>query len=122
MRRPVGIEFTHTYGSDVDGNPSAQANAAEGFLSLQYACCDVARTYYYEFQTAPGDTFDSAVLASDGSSQPQTGDRSNAPLYRPSYCVIADGYSTGTAAGTPSCNDYAHSPPDPPDYNWESTQ
>lgn len=112
----AAVWLNGAYGSLVDGNPTAEANAAVNFLALYgQTCCQVTRDYYYEMQTVPGDSFDSALIGTDGSS-PQTGDRSNQAVFRPSYCVLAFAMAPSSAVSTANCNDYTHSPTDS---DWE---
>jgi len=107
------------YGKDLDGNPTAQANAALGFKNLANAPNQafpgqIARIYWYEFQTygdgasTGSDSWDSSLLglinpdwAEDGTGVP-----------RSSYCVLAFGDTPAQAISDSRCN-YANSPHTP---------
>ncbi len=104
------------YGPSVDGNPVAQANAAQGFKNLANApgqaySGQVSRIYWYEFQTygdgasVGSDTWDSALLGLTHSGWIEDG--SGVP--RASYCVLAYGDPPSRAVGDSRC-DYANSP------------
>jgi hypothetical protein len=102
------------YGAQLDDDPIAQADAAEGFLNLPRASLQITRVYYYEFQTFHGDGFDSALIASGGSNPPD-GDRSGLAPRRPSYCVLALGLTPAQAVSSTYfsvCNDSSRSPTD----------
>jgi hypothetical protein len=110
----AGVWLNGMLHAQLDNNPIAQANAAEGFLNLPRASLQITRAYYYEFQTFPGDGFDSALIASGGS-KPSDGDRSGLAPVRPSYCVLALGFTPAQAVSSTYysiCNDSSHSPTD----------
>jgi hypothetical protein len=98
---------TDQLGGCVDGNPTAQANAAVGFLDLPAGGSafpgEITRAYWYEFR--PVENWDSGLLSPDGA-------------LRQSYCVLAA--LPGTA-----CNDTAHEHSDYTDWgpgaSWDTT-
>ena len=114
----------HQYGQDLDGNPTAQANAAAGFENLANAPNQaykgqIARLYWYEYQTygdgssLGSDTFDSALLGLTNTDWVEDG----SGVQRASYCVLAYGDSPKRAVSDTRC-DYASSP-DIPWTDWQ---
>src|SRR5947209_1746501 len=115
------------YGQYVDGSPTAQANAAQGFETLASAPNQayggqISRVYWYQFQTygdgasVGSDGWDSALLGLAHADWVEDG----TGIPRPSYCVLAYGDSPSRAVQDSRC-DYAASP-SVPWTDWEDTR
>jgi hypothetical protein len=115
---------THLPNTHIDGQPTGQANAAEGAINLTTAFPGlVTRLYWDTFEThAATNQFDASLVAADGASVPyggSGGNRAFASIFRPSFCVLAYNYAPATAAGAAACNDNTN--PDGEDTDWEDS-
>lgn len=102
-----------TYGAHLNGNPTAQANAAQGFKNILNVSSQIKQVYWYDFEAVGdgvsngSDNFDSALLGIDSPTFIEAGSNG---IPRADYCVQAFNETPATAVTDSRC-DFASNPP-----------